>query len=161
MHGGAFEQLYREHAPEVQRFVQWLTGSAAEAEEVTAETFVRALTARAPVRAATVRSYLLSIARNLVADERRRRKRHTELTEAVPAVGWHGEAAVAVYQVKQALGEIGHHYSVPLLMRAEGGLTYEEIAQVLNLPLATVKVRIHRARLKLAQKVKLGQETPK
>jgi DNA-directed RNA polymerase specialized sigma24 family protein len=36
-------------------------------------------------------------------------------------------------------------------MRAEQGLSYEEIASALRLPLATVKVRIHRARLKLAK----------
>ena len=38
-----------------------------------------------------------------------------------------------------------------LLMRADEGLPYEEIAVALSLPVATVKVKVHRARLKLAQ----------
>lgn len=36
-------------------------------------------------------------------------------------------------------------------MRADEGLSYEEIAVALGLPVATVKVKVHRARLKLAQ----------
>jgi RNA polymerase sigma-70 factor (ECF subfamily) len=38
-----------------------------------------------------------------------------------------------------------------LLMRADEGLAYEEIAAALGLPVATVKVKVHRARMKLAQ----------
>jgi RNA polymerase sigma-70 factor (ECF subfamily) len=37
-----------------------------------------------------------------------------------------------------------------LLMRADEGLPYEEIAAALGLPVATVKVKVHRARLRLA-----------
>ena len=38
-----------------------------------------------------------------------------------------------------------------LLLRVQEGLTYEEIAATLQLPVATVKVKVHRARLRLAQ----------
>jgi DNA-directed RNA polymerase specialized sigma24 family protein len=38
-----------------------------------------------------------------------------------------------------------------VLLRAEDGLSYEEIAVVLGLPVATVKVKVHRARLKLSE----------
>ena len=54
-------------------------------------------------------------------------------------------------RVLRALQEFPEVDRAALLMRADEGLPYEEIAVALHLPVATVKVKVHRARLKLAK----------
>ena len=54
-------------------------------------------------------------------------------------------------RVLRALQEFPEVDRAALLMRADEGLPYEEIAVALGLPVATVKVKVHRARLRLAQ----------
>jgi len=58
-----FKELYTRYAGDIYRFAMFLRGDAAE--DITAETFARALTGKAPLVSATVKGYLLTIARNL------------------------------------------------------------------------------------------------
>ncbi len=60
-----FHEIYTRYAGDIYRFALLLCGNAAEAEEITAETFARALTGKAPLVSATVKVYLLTIARSL------------------------------------------------------------------------------------------------
>jgi RNA polymerase sigma-70 factor, ECF subfamily len=150
MTGAAFHQLWESHSAAVQRFALYLTGSPDEAEEVTSETFLRAWTAKTEVRASTARGYLMAIARHLVVDERRRRKRHPALPEEGAGPLADPDQALELRRTLERVAALGEQYSVPLLLSAIAGLTYQEIASQLGLPLATVKIRIHRARLKLA-----------
>lgn len=48
-----------------------------------------------------------------------------------------------------ALADLPDELREPLVLYAQGGLSYEEIAVQLNITLATVKIRIYRARQKL------------
>ena len=65
-----FGTLYTKYAPDVFRFAMYLSGNRSEAEDITSETFVRAWTAPEPIAMATVKGYLLTIARNLFLQER-------------------------------------------------------------------------------------------
>ena len=84
-----FDSLYREFAPRVQRFVLGLSGDAAVAEDVTAETFVRVWATRDRVRHDTVRAFLFTIARNLWLQGIRSkwRQRALDADDADPAPG--------------------------------------------------------------------------
>ena len=66
-----FRDLYERYYPDVFRFALFLTGEMASAEDLTADTFVRAWTARDRIRQETVRAYLLTITRNLFRDHLR------------------------------------------------------------------------------------------
>ncbi len=149
-----FGELYRAHAPDVFRFAYYLSGNRSEAEDITAETFVRAWASPEPIRMATVKGYLFTIARNLFLKSRRRGSRHVELEDEIadPKAGPHLQAERqselrAVLAALQTLPEIDR---AALLMRAQDEMPYEEIARALGLSLAAVKVKIHRARLALA-----------
>src|SRR5262245_43738751 len=76
-----FHTLYQSYAPQVHRFALFLCGDASLADDITAEAFVRAWTARGKIREATVKAYLFTIARNLYRDHLRRNNRLTELEE--------------------------------------------------------------------------------
>jgi RNA polymerase sigma-70 factor (ECF subfamily) len=139
----------------VHRFALFLCGDASLADDITSEAFVRAWTARGKIREATVKAYLFTIARNLYRDHLRRNNRLAELEESIPdsnpglAVRTEHKAELAT--VMAALKKLSEVDRAALLMRAQEEMSYEEIAQALNLPVTTVKVKVHRARLKLMQ----------
>lgn len=149
-----FEALYARYARDVYRFALYLSGNSAQAEDIASETFVRIWTVRDTVRTASVRAYLFTIARNLHNDGRRRQARHTGLSEFLLDPGPDPETEAqdrqALATVLRALQQIPEIDRAALLMRAQDGLPYEEIARALGLSLAAVKVKVHRARLRLA-----------
>src|SRR6516162_7165521 len=75
------ESLYERYAPDVRRFVLFLSGDSVMADEITSDTFMSAWLARERIRQPTVKSYLFAIARNLYRDMQRRQQRHAELDE--------------------------------------------------------------------------------
>ncbi|BCB91933.1 hypothetical protein Psuf_092460 [Phytohabitans suffuscus] len=79
---GAFALLYRAHADEIFRFVHARVSQREAAEDLTSETFLRALTGIGAFtwRGVGPRPWLLAIARNLVHDHHRARRRRPELT---------------------------------------------------------------------------------
>lgn len=81
-----FHDIYSEHAPHVHRFALFLTRDNALADDLTSETFLRAWAASERMEAATMRSYLLTVTRNLHRDHIRRHGRITGLDESLPAV---------------------------------------------------------------------------
>ena len=150
-----FESLYKSYAPQVRRFVLFLCGDAALADDITSETFVRAWIGQGKIREATVKAYLFTIARNLYRDNLRRNRRNIELEDSIPddspGLANRTEHKAELAAVMKALQELPEIDRAVLLMRAQEEMPYEEIAQALELPVTTVKVKVHRARLKLMQ----------
>ena len=149
-----FGALYKKYAPDVYHFALYLSGERGEAEDITSETFVRAWASSEPIRMATVKGYLFTIARNLFLQGLRKKSRHVVLDEDLrdPKASPYAQAEQkaelrAVLDGLQKLPEIDR---AALLMRAFDEMPYEEIARALGISLAAVKVKIHRARLALA-----------
>lgn len=142
-------EIYTEHAAAVYRCLLGWTRSPALAEELTAETFYRAIVADQQVRAATARGYLIAIARNEWRKLCAKRNREQPLVADATAPGQSGEALVDFQLMLAALADLPDELREPLVLYAQGGLSYEEIAVQLNITLATVKIRIYRARQKL------------
>jgi RNA polymerase sigma-70 factor (ECF subfamily) len=150
-----FSGLYQAYARDVHRFATFLSGDPALADDIVSETFIRLWSARARVDLTTVKSYLLTIARNLFLHERRHIRRRAVLDESRADAGPGPEERLrarrelqSVLAALQALPEVDR---AAVLMRAEEGLCYEEIAAALGISLAAAKVKVHRARLKLAE----------
>ena len=155
-----FSGLYQAHARDVQRFVLYLSGDPALAEDIASETFIRLWNARARVDLATVKGYLFAIARNLFLQERRGARRTTglDLHLADPQPGPHDRLRArseleAVLEALQALPEIDR---AAVSMRADEELPYEEIGRILGISTGAAKVKVHRARLKLAEARRTG-----
>ena len=144
-----FEELYRNHFPDVRRFALYLTGDFAEADDIASETFVRAWAADAPLKARSLRAYLLSIARNLHRRSRRRAAWQAEAPDEPPGLERElaGRSELAAMLARlQTLAEIDR---AALLMRAFHDLPYEEIAAALDISVSSAKVKVHRARAEL------------
>ena len=153
MHTVGFGELYEQYSNDVLRFALYLTGSRSDTEDITSETFVRAWLSTAPIRSGTVKSYLLAIARNLHVERYREAGRRGSMPEEVadPAPGPEAWASGrddvrALISELQRLPEIDR---AALLMKAQEGLSYAEIAAALEISVAAARVKVHRARLRL------------
>jgi RNA polymerase sigma-70 factor, ECF subfamily len=140
------------------------------AEDLAQETFVKALNAIDSYRPEfKFSSWVFKIANNAAIDHLRRRELdtlsldgspHAETPEAMQAtalqIGARQETPLDTVEAKElgsaieaAIGSLRPEYRSCILLRHVEGRAYEEIAEMLNLPLGTVKTYIHRARNEL------------
>jgi RNA polymerase sigma-70 factor, ECF subfamily len=142
------------------------------AEDLAQETFIKALNAIESYRPEfKFSSWIFKIANNAAIDHLRRRELdtlslegspHAETPDAVEAtalqVGAKQESALDAVearelggQIEAAIAQLRPEYRSCILLRHVEGRAYEEIAEILSLPLGTVKTYIHRARNELRQ----------
>jgi RNA polymerase sigma-70 factor, ECF subfamily len=147
------EQLYETYHKPLLHYLQRLLASRETAEDLVHETFIKALTHWHDLPdAVATRRWLYRIATNTAYDYLRRRKcvamvsltdRHAALF-LVPDV----ETNLANAEpVQMALHHMPEQYRLPLLL-SSAGFDHKDIAAVLGLTVAAVKVRMHRARAK-------------
>ena len=150
-----FNTLYKKYAPDVFRFAMYLSGNRAEAEDITSETFVRAWAAPGTIAMATVKGYLLTIARNLFLQDLRKRSRAVPLDESIrdphPGPEEETEKKAEYCAVMAGLQRLPELDRAALLMSALEGMPYGDIARALGISLAAVKMKIHRSRLTLSR----------
>ena len=148
-----FNQLYHAYAKDVHRFAFWLCGDSDEANDITLETFERAWLADSDIRTETVKAYLFTIARNRFLYKLQRHKRHVPLHETMPdtaiALETKTELQSELQWTLEAMQQLPEIDRAVLILRAEEGLSYEEIARTTGLSVSAAKVKIFRARAKL------------
>ncbi len=137
----------------MRRFALFLTGDASIADDITSETFVRVWVSSGSTRETTVKAYLFTIARNVYRDILRRDRRleplHDSLPDDRPSLAARMEHSAQLATVLAAMRELNEIDRAALSMRASEEMSYEEIAGALELSVASVKTRVHRARVKL------------
>jgi len=140
----AFEELFARHRQALLAFFRRRLESAARAEDLAQETFlavIRGSTRYQP--RALVRTYLYGIAWNLLCHERRRQSRED------PPAGQASRSPEEVLWVREALGKLESTDREILMLREYEQLTYLEIANLLSVPINTVRSRLFRARMAL------------
>jgi RNA polymerase sigma factor (sigma-70 family) len=150
-----FERLFEEHAQPLLGFLVYRTGSRAVAEDVLADTFELALRARRRFdpRKASEKTWLYSIALNLLRDNARRQAAETRAMErAVPVpAGDHTpiDAVVERDSVARALEGLSDEEREAVALRYGADLTVPEIAKLTGEKLSTAEGRVYRALRKL------------
>ena len=146
----AFREIYERHYRDVYRFALFLSGHPSKADDLTAETFIRAWTARDRIRQGSVRSYLLTITRNLHRDQQRAARRLLPIEDVfvddTPRPDEHAVHASSLRQVRAGLRDVARGDRRALLLYAVRGLSYAQVAGVLGVSVGAVKSRICRAR---------------
>ena len=159
-----FEALYARYAREVFRFALSLSGNRAMAEDITSETFVRVWSARDRVDLSTVVGYLMTIARHLYLGQtgydRRRDVLDHDPEDAAPGPHAQAEGRAELDAVLADLQPLAEPDRAALLMRAQDQLAYEEIAAALDISAGAAKVKVHRARRKLAELRMIRERVP-
>jgi RNA polymerase sigma-70 factor (ECF subfamily) len=150
-----FQDIYQRYAQDVYRFALYLSGNQSLAEDIASETFVRLWTLdENMIRMLTVKSYLFAIARHLYIDSCRLASHQVAINPELSEPGASPEMLAIqkseLREVLRLLQEFPEVDRAALLMRAQQGTSYEDIARVLGISLTSVKIKIHRARLRLA-----------
>ena len=140
-----------------------MLGNRAEAEDVAQEAFVRAHRALGAFRGdAKLSTWLYAITsrlclNRLASGERRMARQGEDALRRLSDAGPRPDAAFECRELETALGraiaELPEDRRIVVVLRDIEGLSYEEIAQVLELELGTVRSRLHRARADLKEKL--------
>jgi RNA polymerase sigma-70 factor (ECF subfamily) len=158
-----FAELYERYQRRLFGLLWHACGDRELAEDIGQETFLRAFR-KLHMYSGTAQFYtwLARIAMNLLISNRRKRRLETELDRqsfdiAVDSQGHQEQPSSSIElneiqtSVQQAIAMLDEERRVVLLLRDFEDLDYETIANILNLPIGTVRSRIHRARAELKQ----------
>ncbi|MDB5033922.1 MAG: polymerase sigma factor, sigma-70 family [Chlorobi bacterium] len=148
----AFEELYHRFGPGVYRYCYRVIGNQRMAEDVFQETFINFYeSARGERVMINVEAYLLRIARNLSLNAKKSKHNDTLPIEQFdpPADEFSYERKETDQLVVAALDSLPADYREALVLREYNGLSYSEISNVVGASVATVRIRIFRAKRKL------------
>ena len=164
----AFGQLVERYQSRLFHSLVHLLGSTEDAQDAAQNAFVQAFEKLSTFRGQSqFYSWLFRIAFNLAVSDKRKTKRMTvslerrrevsglEPSDVNPSAEPSFAMDVADRQrvVQQALTELSTEFRTALVLKEIDGMSYEEIAEVMKIPLGTVRSRIHRARLELRDKL--------
>ena len=160
-HIDSLDKLYEAYASNVFGYLLHLSGDQALADELTGETFYRAMLSLDGFRGdASLKTWLLRIARNLYLRQNKRAKGHTSL-EALQEQGVvfptrqaGPETAVLHHEqhraLHNALQQLSEQDRTLLLLVTREEMPQREVAHLLDISVSAVKVRLFRARQRLA-----------
>jgi RNA polymerase sigma-70 factor (ECF subfamily) len=167
----AFNQLVLQYQDLAYHHAYALLGDPAQAEDATQESFIKAFQALNTLRGVSFRGWLLKIVTNSAYDLMRRAQRHPtqalypedENGEEVESAAWLVDPTSDVQdiveeherssQIYQALDELPEAFRSVLTLIDVNDMDYTEAAEVLGVPLGTVKSRLARARLQMRGKL--------
>lgn len=171
-HERAYRELVRRYERPVFSLVYRMVRHRERAEDLTQETFVKALNALESYRPDyKFSSWIFKIANNAAIDQLRRKELETLSIDGAPDADSADTARESTLQlrdagespldelearelgsaIERAIGQLRPEYRSCIILRHVEGYPYEEIAELLELPLGTVKTYIHRARNELKQ----------
>jgi RNA polymerase sigma-70 factor (ECF subfamily) len=165
---GAFEEIFLRYRGQVYSLAYRMTGNATDAEDVCQEVFLKAMRKIGSFEGrSTLSTWLYRVAINVSKDHLRKKRRSAEVlrddeipeaeVKEVPLVQQNGGpesraiSSEARRVVQEALLELPLNLRAPLVLHELEGLEYHEISRMLRLPVGTVKSRIFRSRVRLAE----------
>lgn len=161
---GAYAFILRRYQDRVYSFLLRLCGNPADAEDALQETFIKAFEKLSSYNSdRPLLSWLFAIAHNAAVDAMRRRGENTveleteegavNLPDGLPPVERLVAVTLEMEAVEAALARVPAQYREALLLHAREELSYEEICGITGASLATVKIRIYRARQALEREL--------
>jgi len=165
-HTAAFGELVRKYQDRLYNTVAHVAGNAEDARDIVQDAFVQAFIKLDTFqRKSAFYTWLYRIAFNLAASHRRRQRPPLSLDHVRETAGIEPMDSLRppneqldqderCRQVRRAIGQLNDEYRVVVVLREIDGCRYETIAEILELPIGTVRSRLHRARLQLREKLK-------
>lgn len=168
----AFRELLNRYEKPVFSLVYRMVRDRALAEDLAQEAFIRAFNAIGSYNPSyKFSSWIFKIAHNVTIDHLRRRRLDTislegsryartdeERERSRPVVASSDESPAEHLEnqelrgeIEEAIGKLRPHYRTVILLRHVEGRSYQEIAEITDVPLGTVKTYIHRARVELRE----------
>lgn len=164
-----YERAVREHKDRVHSHAAWVLHELEEARDVAQEALLRLWVNRERIRSETASSWLLKTTHNLCVDRLRRRRVRPQADletldlledDGTPAPDRSAASRELAAVISRALRELSARDRSAVLMREVHGMTYEEIAAIIDLPMGTLKSVLHRARERLRRALAVAGVTP-
>lgn len=159
-----FNEVVNQHWTAVYKLLHTLTNNLHDTEDLTQETFLKALNRLESFQAGTnLRAWLLRIATNTFFDLRRKRKRvnHEPLRDDVPGVTFQPGHAMEVGEqgerLRKAMQELTETTRTVFHLRATEELSFREIADMLDTSEEAARWHMHQARSKLLGRMTDGE----
>lgn len=158
----AFKELLQRHQNAVYGFaLRLLSGDTQEAEDVAQETFLRLFRVSANYHpTASIRTFLFKITKNLCIDIYR--KKRPELIEEFPDIPEEEtpldllEKVIEADQLEKAIQALPVNQRAAILLRYKEQISYNQIADIMNLSVSAVESLLVRARQKLRKKLQVS-----
>lgn len=157
----AFVMLMQRHERRIYNLAYRMLGGPEDAHDATQDAFLSCFRHLPSFRGdAAFSTWLHRIAVNACYDMARRRKPAASLEDNLvepPATGDHAEQAAASADVQRALLEVPPEFRMVLILHELQDWPVEDISRALDVPVGTVKSRLHRGRVALGRAL-LGEE---
>lgn len=165
-HSAAFGQLVRKYQDRLYNTVVHVAGNAEDARDIVQDAFVQAFVKLDTFQhSSAFYTWLYRIAFNVAASHRRRKRPTLSVDHARETSGLEPmdvaegpaerlERNERCRQVRHAINQLSEEHRIVLVLREIDGCCYETIADILELPMGTVRSRLHRARLQLREQLK-------
>lgn len=168
----AYLELVNRYRDKLMNFTYRFLGNEEDAEDIVQDTFVKLYTHKHFYRnIAKFSTWIYTIAANLAKTELRKRKRRKvsylsqmgteEKDFDLPTedrTDDYSEGRFTEGHIQNAIQKLPLHFRTAVILRDIQELSYEEISNILNVPLGTVKSRINRARLQLQEELRYVKE---
>jgi RNA polymerase sigma-70 factor (ECF subfamily) len=166
----SFEALLLPHLDAAHNLARWLLRNEQDAQDVVQEAFLRAFKSFGGFRGSNGRAWLLTIVRN-TSYTLLKKNRAVDLTtpfdEEIHVAGHESVSPATILEhvedaelIKEAMDELPAEFREILILRHQEGLSYKEIADIVQIPPGTVMSRLARARGKLREclAARIGKE---
>jgi len=148
----AFAEIYRRHSGRIFSYCRKTVGSTAQADDIFQETFLTFLNTAGSERAMTnLPAYLLRIARHLCFEQKRQGSQSVPLEDIdIPSREINSlEASELSKMINTALELVSDEQREAFLLQMEHDLSYQDIAETMEVPVTTVRNWIVRAKSKI------------
>jgi len=166
----SFEAMMLPYMDAAYNLARWLLRNEQDAQDVVQEAYLRAFKSFSGFHGSNGRAWLLTIVRN-TSYTLLKKNRAVDLTttfdEEIHAVGHESVSPAAILEhaedaelIKNAMDELSAEFREILTLRHQEGLPYNEIGEILKIPIGTVMSRLARARAKLKEclAARIGKE---
>ena len=160
----AYVELVNRYKDKLTNFVFYFLKDEEHSEDIVQETFIRLYEKKHYYKEiAKFSTWIYTIARNLANTELRKKsrtkimylsqmnnnKKDYELKSSDPELNKNIENEFLMKEIHAAIDKLPENYKSVIILRDIQGLDYEQISNIIGVPLGTVKSRINRARLQL------------
>jgi RNA polymerase sigma-70 factor, ECF subfamily len=161
-----FGKLVQKYQDRLFNSVAYMVGNAEDARDIVQEALVQAYLNLSSFQGSSAfYTWLYRIAFNVAATQRRKKRpvisvervreqAGLEPVDEHPGPAEQVELEERSRQVRQGMAQLSEEHRVVLVLREIDGCRYEDIAEILDLPIGTIRSRLHRARLELREELK-------
>ena len=167
----AYNELVKRYKDRLLNFVLRYFNNVEQAEDVVQDTLIKLYThASYYKKVAKFSTWIFTIAKNNALTELRKNKRKKtdslwtddgqviDINSKEESLDSKVQNEIAIDQLNKFLDEIPENFRMAVVLRDFEELSYEEISKILEIPIGTIKSRINRGRIQLAEKMKHFKE---